>query len=72
MIERTLSMAFKDVTGKKCSISIKDIKEDVEDAKVTEIMDAIVTNKLVKTEAGELVEKVAAQIVNREVTKVTI
>lgn len=72
MVERTLSMAFKDAVGKKHSVSIRDIKEDVEDSKVIAIMEAIVTDKLIKTESGELVEKVAAQIVNREVTKVTI
>lgn len=49
-----------------------DMKEDVEDADIIAVMDSIVDNKLVKTESSDLVEKVAAQIVNREVTKVNI
>lgn len=72
MIERTLSVSFKDVLGKKHSVSLKDVKEDAAEADILAVMDSIVTNKLVKTENGDLVEKVSAQIVNREVNKITI
>lgn len=35
-------------------------------------MDSVITNRLVKTENGDLVEKVLAQIVNKEINKITI
>ena len=35
-------------------------------------MDNIITNKLIKTEAGDLTEKLSAQVVTKETNKVTI
>ena len=46
MIERTLSMAFKNSAGKKSTLSIKDIKEQVLDADVASLMDLIISNNL--------------------------
>ena len=72
MIQRTASMSFKDAGGKKYTLSIKDVKEEVEDAAVISLMDTIINNKLIKTEAGDLVEKQSAQIVVKETTEVTL
>lgn len=72
MIERTLVMEFKDVLGKKLRISIKDIKEDLADADVLALMDGILASNAFKTENGDLVEKVSANIVTRETTEVAI
>lgn len=72
MIERTLVMEFKDVLGKKLRISIKDIKEDLADADILALMDGILTSNAFKTENGDLVEKVSANIVTRETTEVAI
>lgn len=72
MIERTLVMEFKDVLGKKLRISIKDIKEDLADADILALMDGILASNAFKTENGDLVEKVSANIVTRETTEVAI
>ena len=72
MIQRTASMSFKDAAGKKHTISIKDIKEDVEDVAVVSLMDTIINNNLIKTENGNLVEKQAAQVVVKDITEITI
>ena len=72
MIQRTTSMSFKYAGGKKCTLSIKDVKEEVEDAAVISLMDTIINNKLVKTEAGDLVEKQSAQIVVKETTEIEL
>ena len=72
MIQRTASMSFKDVAGKKHTISIKDIKEDVEDLAVISLMDTIINNNLIKTENGDLVEKQAAQVVVKDTTEITL
>ena len=70
MIARTASMSFKDVSGKKLTLSVKDIKENLDNSAVVALMDTIINKKLIKTEAGDLVEKQAAQIVVKNTTEV--
>ncbi len=70
MIARTASMSFKDISGKKLTLSVKDIKENVDNSAVIALMDTIINKKLIKTAAGDLVEKQAAQIVVKDTTEV--
>lgn len=70
MIARTASMSFKDISGKKLTLSVKDIKENVDNSAVVALMDTIINKKLIKTEAGDLVEKQVAQIVVKNTTEV--
>ena len=72
MITRTASMSFKDVSGKKLTVSVKDIKETIDNSSVIALMDTIINKKLIKTEAGDLVQKQAAQIVVKNTTEVEI
>ena len=72
MIQRTASMSFKDEAGKKYTVSIKDIKEGVEDVAVVSLMDTIINNNLIKTENGDLVEKQAAQVVVKDTTEIEL
>ena len=72
MIQRTASMSFKDVGGKKLTLSIKDVKEEVEDLKVIALMDTIINKKLIKTENGDLIEKQAAQVVVKDTTEIEL
>ena len=72
MIARTASMSFKDISGKKLTLSVKDIKENVDNSAVVALMDTIINKKLIKTEAGDLVEKQAAQIVVKDTTEVKL
>ena len=72
MISRTASMSFKDVSGKKLTLSVKDIKESVDNSSVIDLMDTIINKKLIKTEAGDLVQKEAAQIVVKNTTEVEL
>ena len=70
MIARTASMSFKDISGKKLTLSVKDIKENVDNSAVVALMDTIINKRLIKTGAGDLVEKQAAQIVVKNTTEV--
>ena len=72
MIQRTASMSFKDAAGKKYTVSIKDIKEDVEDVAVVSLMDTIINNNLIKTENGNLVEKQTAQVVVKDTKEIEL
>ena len=70
MIQRTASMSFKDIAGKKHTLSVKDIKENVDKLSVVSLMDTVINKKLIKTAAGDLVEKQVAQIVVKDTTEV--
>ncbi|MBE6053959.1 MAG: DUF2922 domain-containing protein [Clostridium sartagoforme] len=70
MISRTASMSFKDAAGKKHTVAVKDVKENVDNSAVVALMDTILNKKLIKTEAGDLVEKQAAEIVVKNTTEV--
>ena len=72
MIQRTASMSFKDAGGKKLTLSIKDVKEEVEDLKVIALMDTIINKKLIKTENGDLIEKKSAQVVVKDTTEIEL
>ena len=72
MIQRTATMSFKDVSGKKLNLIVKDVKKDVQDADISTLMDSVIGKNLIKTEAGNLAEKTAAQVVTKETIKVTL
>ena len=72
MIEKTLSMSFKNTTGKKSTLSIKDIKEEILDEDVASLMDLIIDNNLIKNNGVFLSEKVSAQIVTKDTETVTL
>lgn len=72
MLERTLAMTFKDTMGKKVCLRIQDIKEQVLDQDVADLMTEIIDNKIILSTSGELAEIVGAEIVTKETTKVII
>ncbi|GAA0084910.1 hypothetical protein UT300007_13490 [Clostridium sp. CTA-7] len=47
-------MSFKDILGKKINLSVIYVKEDVAIRDILELIDNIIANKLIKTEAGAL------------------
>jgi len=72
VIERTLVMEFKDAFGKKYTLSIKDVKEELKDDDILALMNGILVNNLISTENGSLVEKVSANVITKETTEVEI
>ena len=72
MIQRTASMSFKDEAGKKYTLSVSDIKEEVEELKIVALMDTIIDKKLIKTGAGDLIEKQSAQVVVKDTTSIEV
>ncbi|ASW44439.1 hypothetical protein BEN51_02775 [Clostridium isatidis] len=65
-------MEFKDAFGKKYTLSIKDVKEELKDADILALMNGILVNNLISTENGSLVEKVSANVITKETTEVEI
>ncbi|MFU7515516.1 DUF2922 domain-containing protein [Clostridium sp. HCS.1] len=69
MIQRTASMSFKDEAGNKHTLAVKDIKENVDNAAIVNIMDAVIDKKLIRTKSGDLSEKQGAKIVIKDTTE---
>lgn len=69
MIQRTASMSFKDEAGNKHTLAVRDIKENVDNAAIANIMDAVIDKKLIRTKSGDLSEKQGAKIVIKDTTE---
>ena len=65
-------MSLKNTAGKKSTLSIKDIKEEILDEDVASLMDLIIDNNLIKNNGVFLSEKVSAQIVTKDTETVTL
>ncbi|MDQ0150806.1 DUF2922 domain-containing protein [Eubacterium multiforme] len=72
MIEKSLVMGFKNELDKKVSISIKDIKDDVNNTTANTIMDLIISSDVFATSGGSLVQKVSAEIISKEITELEL
>ena len=71
-MENTLTLVFVTETGEKYNFSISDVKEDISEEEVNELMDTIVTNDVFATKKGRLMSKYSAYVTAREVTKFEI
>ncbi|MGL5646333.1 MAG: DUF2922 domain-containing protein [Clostridium sp.] len=65
-----LKMAFKNEEGKQTTITLKNIKENLDSEAVEAAMDAIVAQNIFSSAGGNLVEKIDAEIVETTVTPV--
>lgn len=72
MIEKSLVMGFKNELDKKVSVSIKDIKDDVNNTTANTIMDLIISSDVFITSGGSLVQKVSAEIISKEITELEL
>lgn len=68
MIEKSLVMSFVNELDKKFTVTIKDIKENLEEYTINSIMEYIIENDVFITSGGSLVSKVSANIISKEVT----
>ncbi|AIY83288.1 MULTISPECIES: DUF2922 domain-containing protein [Clostridium] len=68
MIEKSLVMSFANELDKKFTVTVKDIKENVEESTINSIMEYIIENDVFMTSGGSLVSKVSANIISKEVT----
>ena len=68
MIEKSLVMSFANELDKRFTVTVKDIKENVEESTINSIMEYIIENDVFMTSGGSLVSKVSANIISKEVT----
>ena len=67
---KTLQMVFLNQEGRNVTFSIADPVEPVDPTAVESAMDLITERNLFVTTGGDVVEKVAARLISREVTDI--
>jgi hypothetical protein len=67
MPDKSLVMSFMNEEGKKVSLRLDGIKEDITGDAVGLVMDTIITKNIFQTTGGDLKVKDSAQIVSRDV-----
>ena len=72
MIEKLLVMGFVNEIDKKFTVTVKDIKEDIEEGAINSLMESIITNDVFITSGGPLVSKLSAEIISKETTSFEI
>ncbi|MEW8956761.1 DUF2922 domain-containing protein [Clostridium sp.] len=70
MDSRTLVLTFINLVGKKVSLRISPVKENILKDEVTDLMDKIITANILTFQGVGLKEKVEAQIVDKSVEKI--
>ncbi|MGJ0909494.1 DUF2922 domain-containing protein [Clostridium botulinum] len=66
---QTIRLIFKAEEGEKVSMNINAVKEDVKKEEIEKTMDTIIAKNIFMTKHGDLIEKVGAQVIQRNVTK---
>lgn len=72
MIKSKLEMEFKDIAGKKFSLSLESPREDLTEIDIKEAMDEVVNKNIFSTKEGDIVETVGARIVTTEIEEIMI
>lgn len=71
-MEYTLTMSFITETGEKASFSLSDVRDDINETEVQELMDSIIENAIFDNKKGAFLTKSSAQLTERQVTKFTV
>lgn len=71
-MSKTLVMNFLNESGKKASIRVNNVKEDITEAEVKSAMDVIVAKNIFATTGGDLKAKDSAQIEDKNSTSLSV
>lgn len=71
-MDYTLTMTFLTESGKKNNITITDVKENISKDEAIALMDTIISSNVFENSNGALVDKYAAQVSQKAVTKFEI
>lgn len=72
MNKSKLEMEFKNVEGKKFSLTIDDPREDVTEEEIRTAMDDIIARNIFYTTGGDVVTPVAARVITTTVEELEI
>ena len=68
-MEYILSMTFNTAGGKKATISISNVKQNITKEQAVALMDTILAKNVFTTDSGDFVSKESAKLTERKVTK---
>ncbi|KHD13974.1 DUF2922 domain-containing protein [Clostridium butyricum] len=71
-MEYILTLTFMTETGKKNSLTISAVKEDVTSEQANALMDNIIANDIFETKNGAYISKVGAKLTERKITEYTL
>lgn len=72
MIERILVMNFKNELDNSINLTIKEIRDDLTNTEVNDLMDLIIEKDVFVTSGGSLVKKVKAEVITKEKTEMEL
>lgn len=72
MIQKSLVMSFKNELEKKVNVTVKDVKESLDNTAINDLMDLIISKGVFETSGGALVQKLDAEIITKETTDIEI
>ena len=67
-----LEMEFKDVAGKKFTLSLEEPKNDLTESDIRAAMEEVVNKNIFSTKEGDIVETVKARIIKTEIEEIMI
>ncbi|HSN58515.1 MAG TPA: DUF2922 domain-containing protein [Clostridiaceae bacterium] len=71
-MSKTLTMSFLNEEGRKATVRLNTVKEDVTELEVQSAMDLILAKNIFSSKGGDLKLKDSAVIVNRENTELSV
>jgi hypothetical protein len=71
-MSKTLTMSFLNEEGRKATVRLNTVKEDVTELEVQSAMDMILAKNIFSSKGGDLKLKDSAVIVNRENTELSV
>jgi len=71
-MSKTLTMSFLNEEGRKATVRLNTVKEDVTELEVQSAMDVILAKNIFSSKGGDLKLKDSAVIVNRENTELSV
>ncbi len=72
MIDRILVMGFKNELGKRVNLTIREVRDDLTNTEVNDLMDLIIEKDVFITSGGALSEKVKAEVITKEITEMEL
>ena len=72
MIDRILVMGFKNELGKKVNLTIREVRDDLTNTEVNDLMDLIIEKDVFITSGGALSGKVKAEVITKEITEMEL
>lgn len=72
MANKSLVMNFMNEVGKKVSIRLDGVKENITESDISPVMDLIIVKNIFQTNGGDLKVKDSAQLVSKDVTPISV